>query len=261
LGVITLTTDFGHADWFVGTMKGVVLSIHPGVTVVDISHDIPRGDIWAGAFALASSYRFFPRRTVHVAVVDPGVGSERAALAVRTADCFFVGPDNGILSLAMRQERVQTIHRIENERYFLHPVSRTFHGRDIFAPVAAHLSLGVPCARLGPACQEMKRLTWPKARRDRRGVHGQVVHVDRFGNAITNVSNALFNLRRSHWTVWWNGKKLCAVEDFYQAVAEGKPVAVPGSAGFLEIAINGGSVASELGLRNGSKVVLRCGTG
>jgi S-adenosylmethionine hydrolase len=257
MNVITLTTDFGYADWFAGAMKGVVLRLHPRATVVDISHDIQSGDIWAGAFALAASYRFFPRGTVHVAVVDPGVGSQRAALAVQTLDYFFVGPDNGILSLALRQERIQVIHRIENEKYFLHPVSRTFHGRDIFAPVAAHLSRSVPCSRLGPTSKDMKELAWPEVQRDRHGLRGQVVYVDRFGNAITNLSNELLHRRRGRWTLWRNGKELCAVEAFYEAVAKGKLVAVPGSSGFLEIAINGGSAAIEWGLRNGSKVMLR----
>jgi S-adenosylmethionine hydrolase len=259
MSIITLTTDFGLNDWFVGTMKGVVLRLNPRATVVDITHDVLSGDIWAGAFALAASYRFFPRRTVHVAVVDPGVGSERAAVAVRTADYFFVGPDNGVLSLALRRESVQAIHRLENEKYFLHPISRTFHGRDIFAPVAAHLSRGVACVKLGSARKDMERLDWPEIRQDRYGLHGQVVYVDRFGNAITNVSNELFGQRHNPWTVWRGAKRLCVVEAFYQAVAKGERVAVPGSTGFLEIAINGGNAALEFGLKKGSKLTLRIG--
>lgn len=137
MNIITLTTDFGLADWFVGSMKGVILGINPQARIVDITHDVPAGDIRAGAFALLASYRCFPRNTVHVAVVDPGVGSERAAIAVRTEEYFFVGPDNGVLSFALAHENVQEVRHLQNEMLFRTPVSNTFHGRDIFAPVAA----------------------------------------------------------------------------------------------------------------------------
>src|SRR5438034_5870447 len=127
--IITLTTDFGLADWFVGTMKGIIVGVNPRGSIIDITHDISPGDIRAGAFALAASCRFFPKGTIHVAVVDPGVGSHRKAIAVQTANYFFVGPDNGVLSWALRQEKIKTIRALENEKYFLHPVSSTFHGR------------------------------------------------------------------------------------------------------------------------------------
>ncbi len=152
---ITLTTDFGLGDWFVGTMRAVILGIHPRANVVDITHGIPPGDIRAGAFALMASCRFFPRGTVHVAVVDPGVGSRRRAIAVRSANHFFVGPDNGVLSWALGLEEIKTIRLLENPEYFLAPVSRTFHGRDIFAPVAAHLSRGLRASRLGRELREV----------------------------------------------------------------------------------------------------------
>src|SRR6185437_8130238 len=158
MNIITLTTDFGLADWFAATMKGVILSIQPDAHIVDMTHDIRPGDIRAGAFALAAGCRFFPKATIHVAVVDPGVGSERRAIAVRTSDYFFVGPDNGVLSLALAGENIKAIHRITNERLFRHPISNTFHGRDIFAPVAGHLSKGLPVRRLGPAMKSFVRL-------------------------------------------------------------------------------------------------------
>ena len=142
--IITLTTDFGTKDWFVGSMKGVILGIQPEVLVVDITHDVSSGDIRGGAFALAASYSFFARGTIHLAVVDPGVGSDRAAIAVQTADYLFIGPDNGVLSWALRQESIKSIRKLENEKLFLRSISHTFHGRDIFAPVAAHLSKGWP---------------------------------------------------------------------------------------------------------------------
>src|SRR5262245_4734331 len=141
--VITLTTDFGTRDWFAGTMKGVILGINPRATIVDLTHGIPAGDVRTGAFALAAGYRFFPKGTVHVAVVDPGVGGKRGALAVQTANYFFVGPDNGVLSFALRDEKIKAIYRLENRELFMKAVSHTFHGRDVFAPVAAYLSRGI----------------------------------------------------------------------------------------------------------------------
>jgi len=191
VSVITLTTDFGTYDWFVGTLKGVIADIAPKAKVIDLTHDLPPGDIRGGAFALEAGCRFFPKGTVHVAVVDPGVGSRRKAIAVQTASGVFVGPDNGVLSWALAKEKFVAIQVLENEDYFLHPVSQTFHGRDVFAPVAAHLSRGVPIKKFGPALKDFVRLDWPEPRRQRGGVEGEVVYIDRFGNAITNIGSEL----------------------------------------------------------------------
>ncbi|MBI2948170.1 MAG: SAM-dependent chlorinase/fluorinase, partial [Verrucomicrobia bacterium] len=185
--IITLTTDFGTDDWFAGTMKGVILSVNPKASIVDITHGIRLGDIRAGAFALAAAYRFFPRGTVHVAVVDPGVGSERKAIAVRTKDYFFVGPDNGLLSCALAREVIRSIHRLENKKFFLPFVSQTFQGRDVFAPVAAHLSKGVAIGKLGPRAASCKMLTLPTPIRRGHELVGEVIYLDRFGNGITNI--------------------------------------------------------------------------
>jgi len=253
--IITLTTDFGSHDWFVGTMKGVILGINPKVSVVDICHEIAPGDIRTGAFALMASYRFFPKGTVHVAVVDPGVGSERKPIAVQTANYIFVGPDNGVLSFALANEKIKSIQRLENDRYFLKPISHTFHGRDIFAPVAAHLSRGVAIDKLGPKQKEIVQLTWPEPEISKKLIRGEVIYVDRFGNAITNIENAsLDSKRRLHVLI--AGKRICAVEPFYQSVPVGKTVAVPGSSGFLEIAINGGSATKSLRLKTGDKLTV-----
>ncbi len=194
--LITLTTDFGLTDWFVGTMKGGILGIAPRAAIVDITHEIPAGDIRAGAFALWASCRFFAKGGVHVVVVDPGVGSERKAIVAETDNYFFVGPDNGVLSWALTKERIKTIRALENEHYFLHPTSRTFHGRDIFAPVAAHLASGAPTRKLGPILKDFVRLPWPKPKRGRNRIEGEVVYIDRFGNAITNLECSL--LRSPH---------------------------------------------------------------
>lgn len=253
-----MTTDFGGRDWFVGTIKGVILGIQPRAKVVDITHEIPAGDIRGGAFALAAACRFFPKGAVHVAVVDPGVGSARRAIAVQTADYFFVGPDNGVLSWALAKEKVRAIRALELEAFFLRPVSRTFHGRDIFAPVAAHLSRGVPITKLGPALKDFARLEWPEARKQRGRLAGEVVYIDRFGNGITNLESRLAP-RAGHACCEVHARRrfVCPVKPFYQAVPLKRPVALVGSSGFLEIAVNGGSAAEVLGLKIGTRVVLR----
>ena len=256
--IITLTTDFGLADWFVGTMKGIIVGVNPRGSIIDITHDISPGDIRAGAFALAASCRFFPKGTIHVAVVDPGVGSHRKAIAVQTANYFFVGPDNGVLSWALRQEKIKTIRALESKEYFLHPISSTFHGRDIFAPVAAHLARGVSISKLGPPLKEFVRLPWPQPARSRNRVAGEVIYIDHFGNGITNLDNKLLpESKQTSCEIQGNKRQwLCPLRSFYQAVPPKKPVAVMGSSGFLEIGVNGGSAEKLLGLKTGSRVVL-----
>lgn len=260
--VITLTTDFGAADWFVGAMKGAILSVAPRVTIVDLCHGVPAGDIRAGAFALRAAFRHFPRGTIHVAVVDPGVGSARSGLAVRTADYLFVGPDNGVLSLALAEERLRAVHRLANARFFRHPVSQTFHGRDVFGPVAAHLAKGVPLTSLGPKESDFVRLAWPRPLLKGDELRGEVVYVDGFGNAITNLSESALRALAAGWR-----DLICDVgrrrrlpfASHYQAVAAGQAAAVLGSSGLLEIAVNGGSAARRLALRVGSRVRVRRG--
>jgi len=302
VSVITLTTDFGTGDWFVGTMKGVIASLAPGTRVVDLTHDVPPGDIRSGAFALAASHRFFPKGAIHLAVVDPGVGSGRKAIAVQTAKAVFVGPDNGVLSWALAKEKIRAIHALENEAYFLQPVSPTFHGRDVFAPVAAHLSRGVPIRKFGPALKDFVRLDWPEPRARRGRIEGEVVYVDRFGNAITNLESRLLgsplfrsdlltsdeppktrpspcplpatrgeggrrpgegrfveSSGRASCEVYAKRRRLCPLRTCYQAVPPKRPVALVGSSGFLEIALNGGSAAKVLGVSIGTRVVLRAG--
>jgi S-adenosylmethionine hydrolase len=288
--VITLTTDFGLSDWFVGTMKGVIFRINPRVTVVDLTHDLPAGDIRAGAFALAAACRFFPKGTVHVAVVDPGVGTDRKAIAVQTADYFFVGPDNGVLSVALRNEKIKTIRLLGNKDYFLKPLSQTFHGRDIFSPIAAELSCGLAIQRLGPAVHEFVRMPWPEPRSTRGKVEGEVVYIDHFGNAITNITitpsarpnssrktvaadvsrRTSLKPRQSAPTdvggypiqdlatceIRALRRQVCPLKNSYQAVPSGKLVGVLGSSGFLEIAVNGGSAHERLGLKIGTRIIL-----
>jgi S-adenosylmethionine hydrolase len=236
-------------------MKGVIAGIAPRAQVIDLTHDIPAGDIHAGAFALAAGYGFFPKGTIHVAVVDPGVGSSRTAIAVQTESYIFVGPDNGVLSFALRRERIKKIHALENRSYFLSSISQTFHGRDVFAPVAAHLAKGVPIQKLGPERKDLVRLTWPEPRRQGRRVEGEVIYVDRFGNAITNLdAELLARFKPAICEIHTGRTRRCSLETCYQAVPIGKPVAVIGSSNFLEIAINGGSAAKRLGLKIGVRI-------
>lgn len=255
--IISLTTDFGLEDWFVGTMKGVILGINPEARLIDITHSIPPGNIPAAAFALAASYRFFPKGSVHLAVVDPGVGSLRRAVAVQTQNHFFVGPDNGLLSWALRQERIRAIHSLENPDCFLRSVSATFHGRDIFAPVAAHLSRGIGIQRLGPRLRKLTPIAWPEPRRVGQVTEGEVVYVDRFGNAITNIQKRqIANRARHPISVCLGGRRLCGLGEYYQAAAPGTPVAVFGSSGFLEIAVNAGNAARLFAIHIGQTVRL-----
>ena len=251
---ITLTTDFGLDDWFVGTMKGVIQRTAPNAAVIDVTHGIAPGDIRAGAFALAAAYRYFPAGTIHLAVVDPGVGSERAGVVIETESYFFVGPDNGVFSFALRGERLRSIHRLENPQYQLAEVSRTFHGRDVFAPAAAHLSRGVPASRFGPRVHDLVQLDWPEPVSLKSAVGGEVVYVDGFGNAITNLPAGRV-LASGAAKVTAGGKSVPLLA-CYADVTRGKPVAVIGSSGLLEIAINGGSAAKALKLRRGSRVLL-----
>jgi S-adenosylmethionine hydrolase len=259
--IVTLTTDFGTRDWFVGTMKGVVLGINPRATVVDLTHEVTAGDIHAGAFALMAGCRYFPKGTVHVAVVDPGVGGPRHAIAVQTADYFYVGPDNGVLSWALAHERIKTVRRLEEPKYFLKTISRTFHGRDVFAPVAAHLSRGLPIHRLGSEVKDWIQLSWPRPIRSRGMIRGEIVYIDRFGNAITNVeSEPNFSGHAITCEVAAKRKVRCVLAEFYGAVRANRPVSVFGSSGYLEIAVNGGSAARKYGVKTGDAVVLHIGS-
>ncbi len=253
MAIITLTTDFGTHDWFVGSMKGVILGINPQTTIVDITHEIPAGDIRIGAFALAASYRSFPRLAVHVAVVDPSVGSQRAAIVVRTADYFFVGPDNGLLSLALAREKVVEIWRVENQSLLRQPVSHTFHGRDVFAPVAARLTQGLLLDTLGTKLKDYARLDGVQPKVVGGVLRGEIIYIDRFGNCITNISA----VSKAAGKVRVAGRIECELRRIYQDATPGQPVALVGSTGFLEIAVNGGCAAQALGLKIGDPVEVK----
>ncbi len=243
---ITLLTDFGTADGYVAEMKGVLSTLAPGVPIVDLTHDIAPQDVEGGRVALARCWRRFPDGTVHLAIVDPGVGSSRAALAVECDGRFLVGPDNGLLSPALLRSDARVVAL---------PVppgaAPTFHGRDLFAPAAAALATGAPLASLGdPYLQPEVRRT-PEAHRLPDGaVRGVVTTIDRFGNAVTNL------LATRGGAIEVNGATL-PVRRTYAEVGEGEPIALVGSSGFVEVAVRNGSAADQLTLRRGDQVVLR----
>ncbi len=255
--IITLTTDFGTSDHFAGTMKGVILSILPTAEVIDISHDVTPFAISEAAFLLSQTYAYFPRRTVHVAVVDPGVGSTRRPILVEAARQFFVGPDNGIFSLIYTRETHKVRH-ITAQKYFLPRVSNTFHARDIFAPVAAHLRKGVPPSKFGRLIRDYLRSSFEKpVRTGKRFWAGSVLKVDHFGNLITNFRVEEFpEILRRPFAV---NVGLLSVERLASSYAEGQPdelIVIPGSSGYFEVACNQASAASKLGCAAGSPVEL-----
>ena len=247
--VITLLTDFGTADYFVGAMKGVILSINPQAVITDITHEIPAQDVAAGAFTLLAAYDTFPAGTIHVAVVDPGVGSQRRAIVVSAGDYLFVGPDNGIFTYIYDRDPSNQTFQIADETYFRQPVSNTFHGRDIFAPVAAALSTGVDPSFLGPRVSDPIRLL--------KSAEPQIIHIDHFGNLITNIARDQFH-KGTNLVV--NGKVISAIRRFFGDGEEDEPFAIWGSAGFLEIAVNGGSAAEILNVKRGDPVETRTST-
>jgi len=254
LGIVTLLTDFGTQDGYVGSMRGVILSINAGATIVDICHDIPSHDVPAAAFVLSTAYPYFPADSIHVVVVDPGVGSARRALAVRTPGGSFVAPDNGVLSYVIaREPMLETVQLIER-RFWLSPVSNTFHGRDVFAPVAAYLSLGVPMAELGLPIDDPQHFAIPEPKRGSDGsIEGQILHVDRFGNLITNVPPHLLPPERVIIDI--AGQTIRGLLPAYAEVATGELLALVGSHGYVEIAVRNGSAAEVTGMGRGAVVL------
>jgi S-adenosylmethionine hydrolase len=248
---IALLTDFGTTDWFTASMKGVILSANPGAVIADITHEIPEGDIQSAAFCLLSCFPCFPKETIFTVVVDPGVGGNRAAIAVQAGGYFFVGPDNGALSAAADNFDDIAIRLIENPLCMRSPVSSTFHGRDIFAPTAAKLSLGFPFEDVGPCRGDMVRHAMPVAEKEGNTIVGTVLYADRFGNVITNIPPSLVLHRAMALRVGDNTIPVCSC---YGDVGEGELLAVAGSCGFIEFSVNRGSAAQRLGLKAGDTV-------
>jgi len=258
--IITLTTDFGLSDPFVGIMKGVILGIAPDAQLVDITHGVRSYDILEAAFIIDSAYRYFPEGTVHIVVADPGVGSGRRPIVAAVNGHTFVAPDNGVLSLVLDADtgglNPATFH-ITNDRLFLSSISQTFHGRDIFAPVGAHLARGARIDSVGPPIFDFARKPLPKPRTEAGKLIGTVLRVDKFGNIITNLLRqhlgADFILRVDGFSI------TCLCSNFSEA-EPGKLCALEGSTGFIELALNQGSAADRLNVGPGAEIEVESGS-
>jgi S-adenosylmethionine hydrolase len=272
--VITLTTDFGTEDAYVAAMKGVILSINPGATTVDICHTIEPQNIAQAAFVISTAYKYFPRDTIHMIIVDPGVGSQRRAIILKTPGAFFVAPDNGVLSYVIDVSEKIIPHpqrspsgvelkglpaglqavALTNPKFWHHPVSSTFHGRDIFAPVAAHLSLGIPIEEFGDGISSLFVFPMPHPRTGTKGEFiGHIIHIDHFGNLITDIKKE--NLPSGKLSLEAAGQR---IEGLSTSYAEGdKLLALLGSSGYLEIALKNGSAAIFLSVKIGDEVKIK----
>jgi S-adenosyl-L-methionine hydrolase (adenosine-forming) len=256
--LVTLLTDFGTADAYVAAMKGVILSIAPGAALVDITHDIPPQDVRVAAFRLLTVARFFPTETVHLAIVDPGVGSSRRPIVASAGNQRFVGPDNGLFSFVLERAADARVFHLTDPTVFRHPVSTTFHGRDVFAPAAAALARGARPEELGPEVSDWVRLDplRPHVLAD-GSLAAEIIDVDRFGNCITSVHREFLDQPHHDWALEVNGREIRALRSIYSGGETGAPFLIWGSTDFLEISINAASAARSLGFATGQKVLLR----
>ncbi len=257
--IVTLTTDFGLQDHFVGTMKGVMLDITPEATLVDICHSVQPFDVFDGALTIAQAYNYFPTGTVHVVIVDPGVGTARRPIVVSTEKQLFVAPDNGVLSLIYDREERITVRHIMSDHYFLQPISNTFHARDIFAPIAAYLAKGVDPSKMGEEVTDFVRFSAPKPKKVESGtLRGVVLKVDRFGNLITNITPQdapmLFEADPKPFKIVVGKREITQIRSAYADGAPGEVFGILGSMGFLEIAANRGAATKLVEAAKGTDV-------
>jgi S-adenosyl-L-methionine hydrolase (adenosine-forming) len=262
--IISITTDFGEDDHFVGVMKGVILSINPDATVVDINHRVNAYDIFDGAYSLSQSYDAFPPGTIHLVVVDPGVGSERRPIIVQSKDYRFVAPDNGVLSMVYESEERVEVRHVTSEHFFRKPVSNTFHGRDIFAPVAGWLSRGMEAEKFGSIVTDYARFTSVRPTRENDAlIKGVAIKVDKFGNVVTNIAPGdvpqIFGQDPPPFRIRINGHEITRLCQSFAAGEGAELFAVVGSSGFIEICINRGSAAKALNVNRGEEVEMEVG--
>jgi S-adenosylmethionine hydrolase len=264
MSIITLLTDFGVADEYVGVMKGVILTVNPSATIVDISHHISPQNILQAAHMLKSASPFFPAGTIHVVVVDPGVGSNRAIVAVKIMGHIFLAPNNGVLTGVLKDVHADCMVHVENTQHFLENISRTFHGRDIFAPVAGHLSLGLDLQSLGAPLDSdllVKQEFNEVCKTPQGALIGTIIAVDRFGNLITNIDidsvvSMGADIVDSNMEIRLGNNKISGISGSYSSVENGKPLAVFSSRGYLEVAVNSGDAARQFKAGIGEKVTL-----
>jgi S-adenosyl-L-methionine hydrolase (adenosine-forming) len=262
--IITLTTDFGTNDHFVGVMKGVILDIVPEAQIVDICHSVQAFDVLDGALTISQAYSYFPTRTVHVVVVDPGVGTARRPILASSDKYHFVAPDNGVLSLVYARESRMHVRHITAEHYFMQPVSNTFHARDIFSPIAAYLAKEVDTVKFGDEIEDYVRFTAPKPKAvDQNRLRGVVLKVDRFGNLVTNITPQdapmLFGAEAKGFKIVVGSREISEIHNAYAEGAPGEVFGVLGSMGFLEIAANRGAAAQITGAGKGSEIIIVLG--
>lgn len=253
--IITLTTDFGTKDGYVGAVKGVIKRINPKVEMVDITHHIEPFDVLSAAFALSNFYRYFPHGSIHLVVVDPEVGSQRQPLLIKSEDFVFVGPDNGVFSFVYQNERMTEIIVLSNKKYFLTELSSTFHARDLFAPVAAYLSLGVDAKEFGTKAKECLKLKIPEPKLSKKNLSGEIIHIDGFGNLVTNISADLLR-NKSIANITVGRKPIKKMAQSYFDIPKKEVGALVGSSGLLEIAANQGSAQKILKSSVGTDVRL-----
>ena len=258
-GIITLLTDFGYRDGFVGTMKGVILGINPKARIVDISHGIVQGDIDAASFVLNGAYCYFPSGTIHTVVVDPGVGSDRRAIAAQVDDYFFVAPDNGVLSMIFAKAAKPRVYNLTKREYHLSSISHTFHGRDVFAPIAAHLSNGIPIQELGTLITDSIIRTSKQPQVKSGAIHGEIIYIDVFGNLITNISSGLLNdiFPSGKFKIEVGEQIIPRICSSYTSQGHNKLLAIINSFDLLEIVVRDSNAAKELKLFRGGSVKVK----
>ncbi|MCX5769775.1 MAG: SAM-dependent chlorinase/fluorinase [Candidatus Hydrogenedentes bacterium] len=253
--IITLTTDFGLRDPYVAAVKGVILTIAPQAQVIDLSHEIAPQSVVEGALFLAGALRYFPRGAVHMAVVDPGVGTNRNPIAVSAGGQTIVCPDNGLPTLFLREFPLQEARIISNPALIRQSLSATFHARDIFAPAAAHIAMGTPMAELGDEIDTIVALDIPKPQKSDKLVTGEILHEDRFGNLITNIHSSLLG-RQTPSLIRVKNHRFTGVHRTYAEAPPCSPLVLFGSSGYLEIAVNGANASAALGLNKGDQVIV-----
>jgi S-adenosylmethionine hydrolase len=257
--VIAMLTDFGAGDFFVGSLKGVITGILPAARIIDITHDIPSFNIKAAAFVLRAAYRFFPAGTVFLSVVDPGVGSDRKVILIKTQDYFYIAPDNGILDPTLQLDPAVDMCEVTVPDYYLPDVSHTFEARDRMAPVAAWLASGVPLKKFGPVLPAYKKLAWEDPEKSEQSIQGEVLYADKFGNLITNIPVSWldeFSLGdRSELNLTAGGKTV-QYQNSYAEADRGERLYLPGSLGLIEIAVREGSAAVSMSLGPGDQICI-----
>lgn len=261
--IITLTTDFGLKDHYVASMKGIILQLCPTAQIIDISHLITKYNVKEAAYVLSQTSTYFPKGTIHVAIVDPEVGTQRRRLAIMSRNSYFIGPDNGILIPAASNEEILQIVEVTNREKMLKPLSSTFEARDIFAPIAAHLANGIKLTDLGPELKKTKRLSWGAFNVTSTQAQGLILHIDDFGNIITNIPNSSIESWQKGLYLKINvglRTKIGILSKSYANASKGKPLVITGSGGFIEIAVNKGSAAILFEAQTNSRIKLETAT-